>query len=60
MDKYLLYINGGLENSTNDYLQIWQWYRELCDTLPAWCLVELVDGSTGEVFQSNIDFEEDE
>ena len=56
MNNYLLYINGSLENSTNDYAKIWEWYRELIEVLPN-VVIDLVDGSTGEVFQSNVDFD---
>ena len=56
MDNYLLYINGSLENSTNDYSKIWEWYHKLIEVLPN-VVIDLVDGSTGEVFQSNVDFD---
>ena len=56
MNNYLLYINGSLENSTNDYTIIWEWYRKLIEVLPN-VVIDLVDGSTGEVFQSNVDFD---
>ena len=56
MNNYLLYINGSLENSTNDYAKIWEWYHKLIGVLPN-VVIDLVDGSTGEVFQSNVDFD---
>ena len=56
MNNYLLYINGSLENSTNDYAKIWEWYHKLIEVLPN-VAIDLVDGSTGEVFQSNVDFD---
>ena len=56
MNNYLLYINGSLENSTNDYAKIWEWYHKLREVLPN-TIIDLVDGSTGEVFQSNVDFD---
>ena len=56
MNNYLLYINGSLENSTNDYTKILEWYRKLIEILPN-TIIDLVDGSTGEVFQSNVDFD---
>ena len=56
MNNYLLYINGSLENSTNDYAKIWEWYHKLIEVLPN-TIIDLVDGSTGEVFQSNVDFD---
>ena len=55
MNNYLLYINGSLENSTNDYAKIWEWYHKLIEVLPN-TIIDLVDGSTGDVFQSNVDF----
>ena len=51
MNNYLLYINGSLENSTNDYTKIWEWYRKLIEVLPN-VVIDLVDGSTGEVFRA--------
>lgn len=56
MNNYLLYINGSLENSTNDYDRIWEWYRRLRETLPN-AVIDLVNGTTGEVFQSTVDFD---
>ena len=56
MDNYLLYINGSLENSTNDYMEIWQWYRELTKLLPDF-VIDLVHGKTGEVFQSSVELD---
>ena len=56
MNNYLLYINGSLENSTNDYTKIWEWYHKLIEVLPN-AVIDLVDGTTGEVFQSNVDFD---
>lgn len=56
MNNYLVYINGSLENSTNDYAKVWEWYRKLIEILPN-AVVDLVDGTTGEVFQSNVDFD---
>ena len=56
MNNYLLYINGSLENSTNEYAKIWEWYHQLIEVLPN-VFIDLVDGSTGEVFQSNVDFD---
>ena len=56
MNNYLLYINGSLENSTNDYAKIWEGYRKLIEVLPN-VVIDLVDGTTGEVFQSNVDFD---
>ena len=56
MNNYLLYINGSLENSTNDYAKIWEWYHKLIEVLPN-VVIDLVDGSTGEVFQSNVGFD---
>lgn len=56
MNNYLLYINGSLENSTNGYAKIWEWYHKLIEVLPN-VVIDLVDGSTGEVFQSNVDFD---
>ena len=56
MNNYLLYINGSLENSTNDYAKIWEWYHKLIEVLPDG-VIDLVGGSTGEVFQSNVDFD---
>ena len=56
MNNYLLYINGSWENSTNDYAKIWEWYCKLIEVLPN-VVIDLVDGSTGEVFQSNVDFD---
>lgn len=56
MNNYLLYINGSLENSTNNYDKIWEWYHKLMEVLPN-AVIDLVDGSTGEVFQSNVDFD---
>ena len=56
MNNYLLYINGSLENSTNDYTKIWEWYHKLTEVLPN-VVIDLVDGTTGEVFQSNVDFD---
>ena len=56
MNNYLLYINGSLENSTNDYTKIWEWYRKLVEALPN-AVIELADVTTGEVFQSNVDFD---
>lgn len=56
MNNYLLYINGSLENSTNNYAKIWEWYRKLVEALPN-ATIDLVDETTGEVFQSNVDFD---
>lgn len=56
MNNYLVYINGSLENSTNDYAKVWEWYRKLIEILPN-AVVDLVDGTTGEVFQSSVDFD---
>ena len=56
MNNYLVYINGSLENSTNDYAKVWEWYRKLTKALPN-AVVDLVDGTTGEVFQSSVDFD---
>lgn len=56
MNNYLLYINGSLENSTNDYDRIWEWYRRLTKALPD-AVIDLVNGTTGEVFQSTVDFD---
>lgn len=56
MNNYLVYINGSLENSTNDYAKVWEWYRKLIEILPN-AVVDLVDGATGEVFQSSVDFD---
>lgn len=56
MNNYLVYINGSLENSTNDYAKVWEWYRKLTKDLPN-AVVDLVDGTTGEVFQSSVDFD---
>ena len=56
MNNYLLYINGSLENSTNNYAKIWEWYHKLIEVLPN-AVIDLVDGSTGEVVQSNVDFD---
>ena len=56
MNNYLLYINGSLENSTNDYAKILEWYHKLIEVLPN-AVIDLVDGTTGEVFQSNVDFD---
>ena len=56
MNNYLLYINGSLENSTNDDAKIWEWDHKLVEVLPN-AIIDLVDGTTGEVFQSNVDFD---
>ena len=56
MSNYLLYINGSLENATNDCAKSWEWYHKLIEVLPN-VVIEWGDGSTGEVFQSNVDFD---
>lgn len=56
MDKYLLYINGSLENGTNDYMEAYHWYGELTKLLPD-ATIDLVHGETGEVFQSNVELD---
>ena len=56
MNNYLLYINGSLENSTNDYSKIWEWYRKLVEVLPSAVFV-LVDGPSGVILKCNVAFD---
>lgn len=56
MNEYLVYVNGSLENSTNNYAEVWEWYRKLTKALPN-AVIDLVNGSTGEIFQSTVDFD---
>lgn len=45
------------EVQTNDYLMAWDIYHHLCEVYPADAYVDILDCHTGEVFQSNQDFD---
>lgn len=59
MYLYYIYVNGNLEDYTNDYMEAKEMYFKTIDEYVEDTDITLVDGETGEVLRYSGDEDED-